>query len=105
MFKKSLTTKHNISLIIPFVTGIIQELESNGKENFKQKLKSDSDNIVDHKDFALNKEQRKYEQIKYDVQTKLCRKNQIEHYFDVVDRQLQFVMKKKMFVHFIIIMN
>jgi len=99
MLKKSLTTKHNISLSIRFVTGITQELESNDIANFKQKLKSDSDNIVDYKSFPLNKEQRKYEQIKYDVQTKICRKHQIEHYFDVVDRQLQIVMKKKMFVH------
>lgn len=103
MLKKSLITKHDISLSIRFVTGITQELESNGIANFKQKLNCDSDSIVDYKCLALNKEQRKYEQIKYDVQTKICRKNQIEHHFDVVDRQLQIVMKKKMFVHFIII--
>ncbi|XP_022170359.1 uncharacterized protein LOC111033757 [Myzus persicae] len=91
----SLTVKHNVRLSIQFVTGVTQELEADAKAIFKQKLKSDFHNIADYKRFALNKEHRKYEQIKFDVQAKIGRKNQIEHYFNVVDRQLQFVMKKK----------
>ncbi|CAI6352842.1 unnamed protein product [Macrosiphum euphorbiae] len=92
---ESLTVKHNISLSIQFVNGVTQELEADGKTIFKRNVKKDFSNIADYKLFAINKEQQKYEQIKHDVQAKINRKNQIEHYFNVVDRQLQFVMKKK----------
>jgi len=95
MLKESLTVKHNISLSIQFVNGVTQELEADGKTVFKRNVKKDFSNIADYKLFAINKEQQKYEQTKHDVQAKINRKNQIEHYFNVVDRQLQFVMKKK----------
>lgn len=91
--------EHNISLSIQFVNEVTQELKADGKAIFKRNVKKDFPNIADYKLFAINKEQQKYEQIKHDVQAKIGRKNQIEHYFNVVDRQLQFIMKKKMFVH------
>jgi len=90
--------KHNISLSIQFVNGVTQELETDGKAILKRNVKSDFHKIADYKRFSLNKEQQKYEQIKHEVQAKIGRKDQIEHYFNAVDRQLQFVMKKKMFV-------
>lgn len=43
------------------------------------------------------KELQVYEKIKHDLQTKTEKINQIEHYFIIVDRQLQFTIKKKMF--------
>lgn len=98
MLKESLTVKHNISLSIQFVNGVTQELETDDKAIFKRNIKSDFHNVADYKQFSLSKEQQKYEQIKHEVQAKIGRKNQIEHYFNVVDRQLQFVMKKRMFV-------
>ncbi|KAL4126281.1 hypothetical protein QTP88_010504 [Uroleucon formosanum] len=91
----SLTVKHNISLSIQFVNGVTQELETDDKAIFKRNIKSDFHNVADYKQFSLSKEQQKYEQIKHEVQAKIGRKNQIEHYFNVVDRQLQFVMKKR----------
>ncbi|XP_025194254.1 uncharacterized protein LOC112593883 [Melanaphis sacchari] len=91
----SSTLKHNISLSVQFVTGIIEELEAKSKAIFKRNSKDDFCNVANYKRNTLNKEQQKYEQIKHDVQTKISRKNQIEHYFNAVDRQLQFVMKKK----------
>lgn len=99
MLKESLIVKNNISLSIQFVNGVTQELEADGKAIFKRNIKSEFHNYVaDYKRFSLSKEQQKYEQIKHEVQAKIGRKNQIEHYFNVVDRQLQFVMKKRMFV-------
>jgi len=98
--------KHNIDLSILFVTGIIEELVTNSKSIFKQNLKDDFYNVTNYKRYkrnTLNKEHQKYKQIKHDIQMKIEKKNQIEHYFNAVDRQLQFVMKKKMFVHFILI--
>ncbi|CAH1731951.1 unnamed protein product [Aphis gossypii] len=87
--------KHNIDLSILFVTGIIEELEANSKSIFKQNLKGDFYNVINYKRNTMNKEQQKYKQIKHDIQMKIEKKNQIEHYFNAVDRQLQFVMKKK----------
>jgi len=91
--------KHNVSLSIQFVTGIIEELEANSKAIFKGNLKGDFYNVANnYKRNMINKEQQKYEQIKHDIQTKIGKKNQIVHYFNAVDRQLQFVTKKKMYV-------
>ncbi|KAE9524130.1 hypothetical protein AGLY_015495 [Aphis glycines] len=88
----SIAMKHNIDLSILFVTGIIEELEAN---KIKQNLKGDFYNVINYKRNTINKEQQKYKQIKHDIQMKIEKKNQIEHYFNAVDRQLQFVMKKK----------
>lgn len=98
-----MVARRDICLSIQFVTGIIDELEADGRAIFKRNLKSDYHNVANFKLNTLNKEQQTYEQIKHEVQTKIGRKNQIEHYFNVVDRQLQCVMKKKMFVHIFVI--
>lgn len=95
--------KQNINLSIIFVTEIIEELEANSKSIFKQNLKNDFYNVTNYTRNTMNKEQQKYNQIKHDIQMKIEKKNQIEHYFNAVDRQLQFVIKKKMFVNFILI--
>lgn len=45
----------------------------------------------------LNKElHRKCDKIKHEIQIKNNKKNQIEHYFNAVERQLQYTMKKIM---------
>jgi len=95
--------KHNINLSIQFVSGIIEELEANSKSIFKQNSKGGYFNVTNYKLNTMNKEQQKYKQIKYDIQMKIGKKNQIEHHFNVLDQQLQFIMKKKMFVHLILI--
>lgn len=102
LFKNSSTVcKYNIDLSTQFICGIIKELETSGNtKTSKRNAKSVSHNVTNFKLSTLNKELQKHEQIKHDIQTKISKKNQIEHYFDVVERQLQFAMKKKMFEHY-----
>lgn len=100
MLKNSDDFKYNVSWSVQFITRIIEEFEVDEDDNATLKLNSENDlrSVANyHKRHTLNKERQTCEQIKKDIQTKINKKNQIERYFDVVDRQLQFSMKKKMF--------
>jgi len=102
MSKDSSSGKNNLDFIIQFIEQITDELQrTDGNARFKRYSENDFRDVIDYKwNVLLNKSLQHYEQIKHDIQTKTSRKNQIEHYFDIVDRQLQFDMKKKMFVPF-----
>lgn len=56
--------------------------------------------VACYKRNKVNNEKSKYDKIKHDVQMQINRKNQIEHYFNVVDHNIQYAMKKTMFEHF-----
>lgn len=94
--KKSPSADYNINLSFQFVTKIFKKLENVECDilNNEFQNKSNCRRITSNQ-----KELQVYEQIKYDLQTKTDKINQIEHYFNIVDRQLQFTIKKKMFEH------
>lgn len=83
---------------VQFIRGIVKEFETDGNATTsKQNIEHVSRrNVNNFKTSMSNKEFQMHEQMKHDLQTKTSRKNQIEHYFNIVDRQLQSAMKKKM---------
>lgn len=99
MSKDSSSGKYNLDLIIQFIERITDELQrTDGNASFKRPSENDFRGVIDYKwNTLFKKALQHYGQIEHDIQTKTNRKNQIEHYFDVVDRQLQFDMKNKMF--------
>lgn len=91
-----------MNLSVQFITRIIKKLKADGETNFKQNSGNYLRNTTNYKQRALlNKELQKCEKIKNDIQTKIDRKKQIEHYFNVIDRQLLFSMKKKMYEYYL----
>lgn len=69
--------------------------------NFNQNSRNNFRNITNKRSELLNKELQKCEKIKNDIKMKIDKKKQIEHYFNVIDRQLLFYMKKKMFEYYL----
>lgn len=103
LLKNSADLKYYISLSVQFITQIIEELEVDNNAILKMNSENNLCSITNyHKRQILNKERKTCEQIKQDIQIMINRKNQIERYFETVDRQLQFEIKKKMFVIIII---
>lgn len=89
-----------------FVTRIVEELEVDGNATLKPNSENDLRSATNyHKRQTLNKEKQTCEQIKQNIQTKINKKKEIEHYFNTVDQQLQFAMKRKMFDIIIIIIQ
>lgn len=88
-----------VKLSVQFVTRMIDEFDKCGEPTCKQNSKNDfcSGTATNYSWSMFNKELQKCERIERDVRTKIDRKNQIEHHFDVVERQLQLAMKNKMF--------
>lgn len=97
MLKKFPNVRDHAQLSVQFVTQLIQNLEVDINSNSKQTSKNNFCNsIIKYKWNTSNKEFRKCDKIKHDIQIKTEKKKQIEHYFDAVDQQLQLAMKKKM---------
>ncbi|VVC44133.1 Sterile alpha motif/pointed domain [Cinara cedri] len=89
-------------LSVRFVTRLIKQLEADYDADlvFIRNSRNDFRTVAvyDYKPNKFNIDQQTHEKLKQDVQRMLGERNKIEHHFNIVDRQLQFAMKKKMFV-------
>lgn len=93
--------EYNMNLSIQFITRIIEKFKVDGNTNIKRNSGNDFRNITNYRwSTLLNEKLQKYEKLKNDVQTKIARKKEIEHYFNVIERQLQYSMTKKMFEYY-----
>ncbi|XP_025421957.1 putative leucine-rich repeat-containing protein DDB_G0290503 [Sipha flava] len=88
--------KYNVNVAVQFITQIIEELEADDNATIKMNSENNLCSVTNyHKRQILNKDRQTCEQIKQGIQTMINRKNQVERYFEIVDRKLQFAIKKK----------
>lgn len=98
MLKKYPNVEYYVRLSVQFIIQVIEELERDGNSISEQNSENNIRSAMSGcKWSALNKELQVCEKIEHDIKIKTDRKNQIEHYFNVVDRKLQLAMKKIMF--------
>lgn len=86
---------------VRFVTRLIEQLEA---DRNRTAYKGNSENdfrtraVVDYDPNEFNNDLQTYEKRKQDVQTMADKQNDVERHFNTIDRQLQWAIKKKMFV-------
>lgn len=101
LLKKSPKFPFDISPSVGFVTRLIEQLEADRNCTvFKGNSENDfrTRTVVEYDRNKFNKDLQTYEKRKQGVQTMADKQNDIERHFNIIDRQLQWAIKKKMFV-------